>query len=840
MANYGEVGNEPQIAGGLLALTGAATLAVGALLYGAGTGVLSTLTHPGSSGKYLRTSGVNTLAWSTLNSSDLTGALPAISGAALTGLTSGQVSGLTAWATKAYPADAAGVLTNDGAGNLSWAAGGGGSYLPLTGGVLSGALRIANVSGTLPTNDGTTYGFRISGNGGLHTAIDSWVSGYTIDVNYSGGTIASPSATPSSTMLALRAFGHNGTTYTSTHSASYAVSADGLWSSTNRGVYHSWEGTSNGSITRSTWMTLQGGNLSILAGRIIAATPTTSYASITLPHGVAPTSPLNGDLWTTSAGLFAQINGATVGPFLVSAGSFLPLTGGTLTGNLTVSPASGIAKVLVNAASGQTPYFSLGVNSIEQWQIYTSEGQFTLKDVVNSSYPITINPGLSTAQIVSFNGTLDATTTTNASVSILGGLGIIKSLIVGGKINGSASTTSAASLNLPHGTGPTSPVNGDLWTTASGVYARINGVTTALQASSDASTLTTGTLADARLSSNIPLLNTAKTWSATQTFADISATNLRGGFKNKIVDGNFDIWLEGTSSSSSGYGAATMWAGIQVGTTQTKSQQAFALGQTAVPYEPTYFHRSVVTSSAGAGNFSYLTQRIESVRTLAGQTATLTFYAKADAAKNIAVEVFQYFGSGGSPSAQVEAQISTVALTTGWVKQTVTITFPSISGKTLGSNGDDFVGIYFWFDAGSSFNSRTNSLGQQSGTFDIAQVQLEAGSVATPFEVLTVGETMQRVGRYYERIGFSNAELGLRGYDAAASTPFVPVQYKVIKRTAPSAAKVGTWSVGNCSQPSIQGVGVTGFTIYGTVTALGAYYFYTTDATCGITVDARL
>jgi hypothetical protein len=40
----------------------------------------------------------------------------------------------------------------------------------------------------------------------------------------------------------------------------------------------------------------------------------TGAASIRLPHGTAPTSPVNGDMWTTTAGLFVRINGVTVGP----------------------------------------------------------------------------------------------------------------------------------------------------------------------------------------------------------------------------------------------------------------------------------------------------------------------------------------------------------------------------------------------------------------------------------------------------------------------------------------------------------------------------------------------
>jgi hypothetical protein len=44
-----------------------------------------------------------------------------------------------------------------------------------------------------------------------------------------------------------------------------------------------------------------------------------------------------------------------------------------------------------------------------------------------------------------------------------------------------ASTTSLASINAAHGTAPTSPVNGDIWTTTAGLFSRINGATKAYQ-----------------------------------------------------------------------------------------------------------------------------------------------------------------------------------------------------------------------------------------------------------------------------------------------------------------------------------------------------------------------
>lgn len=41
---------------------------------------------------------------------------------------------------------------------------------------------------------------------------------------------------------------------------------------------------------------------------------TTAVSSIRLAHGAAPSAPVNGDMWTTTAGLYVRINGATVGP----------------------------------------------------------------------------------------------------------------------------------------------------------------------------------------------------------------------------------------------------------------------------------------------------------------------------------------------------------------------------------------------------------------------------------------------------------------------------------------------------------------------------------------------
>jgi len=236
---------------------------------------------------------------------------------------------------------------------------------------------------------------------------------------------------------------------------------------------------------------------------------------------------------------------------------------------------------------------------------------------------------------------------------------------------------------------------------------------------------------------------------------EVQVANLNGGplagFRNRIINGNFDIWQRGTSFTGNEYGA-DRWIHNRVGTTHTASRQPFTLGQTDVPNEPTYYCRTVVSSVAGASNFSALVQFIEDVRTFAGQQVTVSFWAKVDSTKNITIELQQNFGTGGSPSAPVQGIGSTkVSIGTSWQKITVTATVPSISGKTLGTTVNNYLGLAIFFDAGSDFNARTVSLGQQSGTFDIAQVQIEPGSVATPFEQRPIGTELALCQRYFNR-----------------------------------------------------------------------------------------
>jgi hypothetical protein len=67
----------------------------------------------------------------------------------------------------------------------------------------------------------------------------------------------------------------------------------------------------------STLPTCAGGNT------LVAAPSTTSYPGFVLTPGVAPTSPVNGAMWSTTAGFYGQAGGVTYGPFTAgTAGSF--------------------------------------------------------------------------------------------------------------------------------------------------------------------------------------------------------------------------------------------------------------------------------------------------------------------------------------------------------------------------------------------------------------------------------------------------------------------------------------------------------------------------------------
>lgn len=92
-------------------------------------------------------------------------------------------------------------------------------------------------------------------------------------------------------------------------------------------------------------------------GKLTSAAATTGGAGLNIPPGVAPTSPVNGDLWMTSAGLFARIAGVTVQP-LVAQNNLSDLA----------SLSTTLANLGLTQSLAQPGYVKLPGGLILQWQ----------------------------------------------------------------------------------------------------------------------------------------------------------------------------------------------------------------------------------------------------------------------------------------------------------------------------------------------------------------------------------------------------------------------------------------------------------------------------------------
>jgi hypothetical protein len=286
---------------------------------------------------------------------------------------------------------------------------------------------------------------------------------------------------------------------------------------------------------------------------------------------------------------------------------------------------------------------------------------------------------------------------------------------------------------------------------------------------------------------NAPLTNSG-TSTAAQLGIDYSA--LQYG-QNVIINGGFDHWQRGTSfnaTDTTSYGAADRfmyWHNGSPAGTNTVSRQTHTPGQTLVPGNPTYFQRWTHTTLGTNQTVSDIVTKIENVSTFAGQTVTLSFYsASSTAGKSIDLYVTQNFGSGGSTL--VDTAITGIAtLGTTFARYTTTFTVPSISGKTIGTG--DFLLIRL-------------RLGSPVGgmTWDLSNIQLEAGSQATPFK--RAGGTLQgelaACQRYYYRFG-GNEIYQRFGYGVFvnSTTANTVIHHPVTLRANPTSIEYSTLAV---------------------------------------------
>ena len=275
----------------------------------------------------------------------------------------------------------------------------------------------------------------------------------------------------------------------------------------------------------------------------------------------------------------------------------------------------------------------------------------------------------------------------------------------------------------------------------------------------------------------------------TANAAQLSSSSEDVNSENRIINGDFGIWQRGTSHSTLGYGSADRWYNSFVGGTVTQSRQAFTLGDTLGSTQPIFFLRQSVSGQTLVSHSALTQQYIEGVRSYAGQTITVLGWARRSSGTgNMAVEGQQSFGTGGSPSTSVTGiSPTTVSLTTSFAPFAVTLTVPSVTGKTLGSNNNDFFSVNFWTSAGSDNASRTNSLGLQTIGVDFWGIHVRVGTWtaadAALYRPRDPGTELALCQRYYELL---NVQFGFDGAlgAAAVSTSF-PLFYQTSKRAAP-------------------------------------------------------
>ena len=261
--------------------------------------------------------------------------------------------------------------------------------------------------------------------------------------------------------------------------------------------------------------------------------------------------------------------------------------------------------------------------------------------------------------------------------------------------------------------------------------------------------------------------------------------NSQIGRKNIIINGGMQIAQRATSSTglgaSNGYFTLDRFK-IALGAgdgrfTMSQSTVTDLEGlSTALKIDCT-----TADTSIAAGEALLLVQSIEGfnlqqLKATSSSTRafTLSFYAKSNASRAIASEINL---TNGGTNVQI-SKLHTIG--TSWARYTMTI--PAASITQIDNDNTDEMQVNFWLHAGSTYTGGTlnddafDSVTQANraagigsifastdNTLEITGMQMEVGSVATPFEHRSYGEELQLCQRYFE-IMFrgDTAQSGLR------------------------------------------------------------------------------
>ena len=288
---------------------------------------------------------------------------------------------------------------------------------------------------------------------------------------------------------------------------------------------------------------------------------------------------------------------------------------------------------------------------------------------------------------------------------------------------------------------------------------------------------------------------------ATGTDMDFTWTTPSGGTntfyagKNKIINGDFFVNQRAFTTTTAGGYTFDRWRHGSAGGTVTTTAQTFTAGTAPVSgYEGKNFIQQATTGQSAAGDYSFIGQGIEGVRTFAGQTVTVSFWAKASTGTpKVGITLRQVFGTGGSTT--VSTADAGQAITTSWVRYSSTITLPSISGKTI-AGGDDLLDLLINTSTGSTLAGLGwSNIGIQNSTIAVWGLQIEAGSSATSFTTASgsIQGELAMCQRYYSRFGGLAVYQNFgQGYADQTTTAIIQVPLPVTMRVVPTSIDFST------------------------------------------------
>jgi hypothetical protein len=290
------------------------------------------------------------------------------------------------------------------------------------------------------------------------------------------------------------------------------------------------------------------------------------------------------------------------------------------------------------------------------------------------------------------------------------------------------------------------------------------------------------------------------------TFPDGSLQGIGVGRRNLIINGAMQVAQRGTSATgqtSSGYYTCDRFrSSTNAEQTETHEQSTDAPDGFSSSYKVTV---TTADASLETNDYATIAQIIEAQNlqhlqygTSDAKQLTVSFWVKSSATGTYAVAIYNY------DSNSYISNSYTISSANTWEYKTLTF-----DGDISGSiNNDNEAGleVYFIYSAGSDWTGGTpntwgtsanfavgqtvNLVSTLNSTFQITGVQLEVGSVATPFEHRSYGEELALCQRYYALIANSSSsgEFGFAsGFQTSTGGAVVQVQTPVPMRAAPTA-----------------------------------------------------